>query len=254
MPTVAMRGACMNDLLARFEQVRIINLPERKDRRREMTQQLGRIGALGDPRIAFFDAVKPDDAGDFPSRGARGCFMSHLSVLRGAIADGAASLLILEDDLDFSTDFRRHDQAGMAPLSGAAWDIFYGAYRLDGDHYAPAPGTPLSPDATVETASFVAFNGPVLPRVVALLEGILTRPAGSPHYGPMHVDGAYSVFRMLHPDVITYVAPSQLGYQRSSRSDISDTQPLIDRIPVLRAVTNLARRVRSVFRSPSGTA
>lgn len=46
-------GILMNDLLARFDSVRIINLPERTDRRREMTQELERIGATGNPRIAF---------------------------------------------------------------------------------------------------------------------------------------------------------------------------------------------------------
>ncbi|MEG3123318.1 glycosyltransferase family 25 protein [Sphingomonas sp. GB1N7] len=231
----------MNDLLAKFDQIRIINLPERKDRRREVTKELARIGALGDPQIAFFDAVKPTDPADFPSLGARGCFMSHLDILRAAVADGVGTLLIIEDDFNFTDDFAMSAREQIDRLFGADWDIFYGAYRLHGA--MPVAGIPLSPEIAVETTAFVAFNSLALPRVIAFLEGILTRPAGSPDYGPMHVDGAYSVFRRLHPDVVTYVASPKLGYQRSSRSDISDSQPLIDRIPVLRDLATLARRV-----------
>ena len=237
----------MNDLLARFDRVRIINLPERTDRRREMTRQLARVGALDNPRIDFFDATKPDDAGDFPSRGARGCFMSHLGVLRAAVADGVTSLLILEDDLNFVADFPMTEPGRFHAPADKGWGIFYGTYRLYEPHVAPPPGARLPPEAAVETASFVAFNGPLLPRVVTFLEEVLKRPAGSPEYGPMHVDGAYSIFRLLNPDVATYVAPEQLGYQRSSRSDISDTQPLIDRIPGLRHLGTIARRARAAI-------
>ncbi len=237
----------MNDLLARFDQVRIINLPERKDRRREVTRELARIDALGDPQIAFFDAVKPTDPAAFPSLGARGCFMSHLDILRAAVAAGVGSLLILEDDFNFSTDFQASGKVQLDRLSGANWDMFYGAYRLNNATLAPPPGTPLPSDVAVETTAFVAFNGAMLPRVIAFLEGILTRPAGSPDYGPMHVDGAYSVFRMLHPDVVTYAASPKLGYQRSSRSDISDTRPFVDKVPVLREAANVARRLRRML-------
>jgi hypothetical protein len=245
----AIRGILMNDLLAGFDRVRIINLPERTDRRREMTRQLARIGAEGDPQIDFFNATKPDDAGDFPSRGARGCFMSHLGVLRAAVADGVGSLLILEDDLNFSADFPKSG-SGAAKLPGETdWDMFYGTYRLYEPHVPPAAGALLPPEAAVETASFVAFNGAIHPRIETFLEDMLKRPAGSPDYGPMHVDGAYSIFRLLNPDVKTYVAPVQLGYQRSSRSDISDTQPLIDKIPALRHIANVARRLRGAMRN-----
>lgn len=234
----------MSDLLARFDSVRIINLPERTDRRREMTKQLERIGAQGNPRIAFFDAVRPTDPADFPSLGARGCFMSHLDILRAARAAGVGTVLILEDDLNFAAEFQRDGQIQLDRLFETEWDIFYGAYRLHSVTPSNADA-PLPADLVVETTPFVAFNGRVVPRVIDFLEGILTRPAGSPDYGPMHVDGAYSVFRMLHPDVVTYAASPKLGYQRSSRSDISDTQPLVDRIPVLRTLANLARRARS---------
>ena len=222
-------------------------MPERKDRRREVMKELARIGALGDPQIAFFDAMKPTDPAAFPSLGARGCFMSHLDILRAAVVAGVGSLLILEDDFNFSTDFQASCKVQLDRLSGVNWDMFYGTYRLNAATLAPPAGTPLPSDVAVETTAFIAFNGAVLPRVIAFLEGILTRPAGSPDYGPMHVDGAYSVFRMLHPDVVTYAASPKLGYQRSSRSDISDTRPFVDKVPVLREAANVARRLRRML-------
>lgn len=234
----------MNNLLARFDSVRIINLPERTDRRREMTRELERVGANGNPRLAFFDAIRPDDAGPFPSRGARGCFMSHLQVLRQAVADDVGSLLILEDDLDFAVDVPDAVARQLRPLTGGGWNIFYGTYRLYEPHLPPPAGAVLPPDAAVETASFVAFDRAVLPRIVRFLEDMLQRPAGSPDYGPMHVDGAYSIFRLLNPDVATYVAPVQLGFQRSSRSDISETQRFFDKVPGLRWIANMARAMR----------
>src|SRR4051794_24805493 len=80
-----------------FEQVRIINLVDRADRRREMAQQLQRLGGMP-PNTSFFEAHRPASTGEFPSVGARGCFESHLAVLRAARSGAAETLLLLEDD------------------------------------------------------------------------------------------------------------------------------------------------------------
>ena len=83
-----------------FERIVVINLPERTDRRREMTAELRRAGIdRRDPRLQFFAGIRPADAGQYPSIGARGCFESHLGVIREAIRDRVESVLILEDDL-----------------------------------------------------------------------------------------------------------------------------------------------------------
>ena len=57
----------------------------------------------------------------------------------------------------------------------------------------------------------------------------------------MHVDGAYSMFRMRRPDVRTLMASPSLGGQRSSRSDIATNQ-WYDRTPILRGLARIARR------------
>src|SRR5689334_3561173 len=86
-----------------FDEVRIINLVDRDDRRREMSQQLERLGGISG-NASFFEAHRPVSRGEFPSIGARGCFESHLAVLSGARDSGAQTLLLLEDDFEFTRE------------------------------------------------------------------------------------------------------------------------------------------------------
>ena len=223
-----------------FEQVFVINLPYRADRRREMSVQLARIGlGFDSPSVTLFPAVRPDDAGGFDSIGARGCFMSHLHVLRAAA--GSGSVLVLEDDLDFVADVDRSLPTAIAALP-SSWGIFYGGCR---EQFEPTDGPVrrAAPLQALGTSHFVAFNGHVVSTLVDYLEAILSRPPGHAEGGPMHVDGAYSNFRRDHPDLETYVAAPQLGYQRSSRTDIHHS-PWFDRVPVLQQLAQLARRLR----------
>ncbi|MFY7904901.1 MAG: hypothetical protein ACOVO0_02090, partial [Burkholderiaceae bacterium] len=82
-----------------FDRIVIINLPERTDRQRQVAAELRRLDLeLRTPGVQLFPAIKPDDAADFPSRGARGAYLSHLEVLRLARRDGVQALLVMEDD------------------------------------------------------------------------------------------------------------------------------------------------------------
>ena len=91
----------MTDVFAPFLQIRIINLPARRDRRRQMEAELRRAGLGADPRVAFFPGIVSPDHAPFRARGEKGVFLSHLSILREA-AKAGASVLILEDDADFT--------------------------------------------------------------------------------------------------------------------------------------------------------
>jgi len=235
-------------LFARFEQVRIINLVDRPDRRREMTDQLERIGALG-PNVAFHDAHRPNDQGQFPSIGARGCFESHLAVLRGAREANAESLLLLEDDFDFSRGGLDRAPAIFSELFNRQWDIFYGAHLLDSG--ANRGLRPVPPDIPIVTASFVGFRRDLITDLVDFLEAMQRRPGGSPEYGPMHVDGAYTVYRQLHPTCRTLAAFPTLGTQRSSRSDITPSGMLLDRWAMTRDLAGALRRGRNWLRRRS---
>lgn len=210
-----------------FGQICVINLRSRPDRRREMHAQLERIGlGLDSANVLLFEADKPSDAGGFPSRGARGCFMSHLAVLRAARDQGVESVLILEDDLNFCADFPARFDAVASHLERHGWGMLHGVYACPGAA-APDCGEPcvrVDPGLAIETSPFVAVHGRWIGLLVDYLEAMLARAPGDPRGGPMHVDGAYCWFRREHPQLPTWLASPPLGYQRSSRTDVHALQ------------------------------
>ena len=229
-----------------FQKIYVINLASRQDRRREMCDQLSRIGLSPEAgKAEFFDAVRPEVAGDFPSIGSRGCFLSHLGVLKDASARGFQTVLILEDDLNFVDTFRQRMAAIGERLRERDWSIFYGGYRVD---RTPAPDgldcAAISSDEGVGTTHFVGVQGEVIPSLVRYLEAQLARPRGHPEGGPMHVDGAYCWFRRAHPEFITLLAVPQLGYQRVSRTDVHDLK-WYDSTVGIRLAVSLVRRLRA---------
>jgi glycosyl transferase, family 25 len=169
-----------------------------------------------------FPAVRPPDRGDFGSIGERGCFLSHLGVLKDAVARGYQSILILEDDVDW-TLAATAPGARLEALRQTDWAFLHGGR---GNVRAGADGTislvPLDPEQELLLAHFIGLRGQVIGQMVDYLEAILRRPAGSPAGGPMHVDGAYSWFRKDHPEVGAFVCVPAVAHQRSSRSDISE--------------------------------
>jgi hypothetical protein len=234
-----------------FQRVYIINLRHRKDRRREMSRELGKIGlSFRSPGVRLFEAVRPDVQDSFPSIGARGAFLSHLSILKEASTQNLQTILIFEDDLNFVPDFSERIGTVVAELEREDWSVFYGGYVL------PAPLEPQScqslvhadPSLHIQTAHFIGFRGQAIGEAVHYLETLLARPGGDPRGGPMHVDGAYSWFRQAFPQMLTLLATPQLGYQRSSRSDIYDLR-WFDRVPAVRHAVAGLRRLRNRARS-----
>ncbi|WP_108395445.1 glycosyltransferase family 25 protein [Devosia submarina] len=237
-------------LLESFDRIRIINLVTRPDRRREATSEFARLGIpIDGSKVAFHQASRPDDAGGFETIGARGCFFSHLGVLESALNDGAADVLILEDDLDFSRDAEVLIPAALGKLAKQQWGFFYGGHLS----HLPPPGGAIPdqlwqarPDDGFSGTHFLALSRPAIELAVPYLKAMAERAAGSPEGGPMHVDGAYTWLRKAHPQIATWIAAPELGHQRSSRTDVHDLRPL-DRIAVVRDVAALARRVKRSF-------
>jgi len=237
-----------SSMLSGFDRVYIINLKTRPDRWSEIQAQLQKAGI--DPtseKIQRFDAVRPADAGAFPSIGARGCFMSHLGVLQDARQQGYQRILVLEDDLDFKSDFRQKWPKVCATLNSANWGMFYGTYELSQPLLNPKQVSQelIEADAStsVGTTPFLAFQGPVIGQACDYLAKMLTRPAGSPEGGPMHVDGAYNWLRQAHPEVTTLLAREQMGHQRPSKTDIHDLK-WFDRLPLISHLAQAARRLK----------
>jgi len=121
--------------------IRVVNLPSRSDRRREFAAQLMRIGLGFDhPQVSIFEAIRPDSLAGFPTLGARGCFLSHLEILRAARDADVSSIAICEDDLDFSADFERRAPDLLETLAARDWDIFYGGFDAVAHGMDVAPG------------------------------------------------------------------------------------------------------------------
>jgi glycosyl transferase, family 25 len=243
LSTIATPGSAL--LVDRFERIVVINLPSRTDRRREMGQQLAAIGLAWDAKAVHrFDAIRPAERGQFPTIGTRGCFLSHLGVLRAARDAGVRSLLIFEDDIDFSPQLAAQWPAVSRVLGTESWSFFYGGYVVE---RAPSTGLQptwiVAPETPVQTAHFLGVRGAAIAELVTYLEAMLGRRDGDPAGGPMHVDGAYSWFRREHPHHVTLAASVQLGLQRPSRTDIHDLS-WFDRWVGVRDVAQQARRLR----------
>lgn len=231
-----------------FERTYIVNLKERADRRREMDEQLANAGLLADgDRIRYFPAVRPEHAGDFPSIGARGCFMSHLQILEEAARDGLRNVLVLEDDLDFDTRLHTASDKFMQPITDGGWDFAYFGHVAD-DAFSVLQQNPFltATDLPLATTHFYALNGEAIVLLRDHLKACLERPVGHPLGSPMHVDGAYSLYRSQHPDLRTLMAVPSLGGQRSSRSDIFPNK-WYDRNAVTRIAAGYARRLKNRF-------
>jgi hypothetical protein len=234
-------------LIEYFDMIRIISLPSRPDRRREVVGELARHGMSLEPgKVEFFDAIRPATDGGFASVGLHGCFLSHLQVLRESRAAGLSRVLILEDDFQLSRKFGEYQGAIVDQLRGRRWDLVYLGHRI-ATGPAPAPG--LIPFGEhVELTHCYGVDGAIFDRFIAFLEQLLTRPPGHPDGGPMSPDGAITTFRARNPDVVTLIAAPSLCWQRSSRTD---NHPLrwIDRAPVVRDLVGLARRVKVLIGS-----
>ena len=215
----------------------VINLEHRVDRRTEMQRELLRIGWSA----TFFPAIKPSSAGDFTSTGARGCFLSHLAVLKEAKAASVERLVILEDDVNFVRDFSDRWQSVLAELDASNWSVFYPGHALK---EMSAGLSLLKPEASVLCAHFMMINNHAISTIIEGLEMISQRPAGHPLGGPMHVDGAYSTIRAQNPGLRTYALSPVLGYQRPSRTDIRNTK-WYDRPGPLERLVSVARRIKA---------
>src|SRR5438445_8069339 len=112
------------DLFQCFDRAVIINLPERKDRRREMDRQL-QLAGISNDHIELFPAIRPSTLHDWPTLGARGCFLSHYAVLRQAFDRGLRSIAMLEDDCDFEPCFARVQRQLAEELTARDWGIVH---------------------------------------------------------------------------------------------------------------------------------
>ena len=216
-----------------FESIRILNLPHRSDRRREMLAELAKFGLADDERVSFFAGSIKNESGPFASAGEYGCYLSHLALLKDASRTGK-SVLVLEDDCDFLPEAADY-------VLPPEWDIFYGGYTAE------------EPDK-LETSNMIGahcmgYSPRAVSAFAAYLEGLL-QPDFEPdplavargHYRPgvnPPFDGAIVWFRRAHPEMKTVFA--QIAVQRSSRSDIAAGNVLDRTLPAAAAAARKAK-------------
>jgi glycosyl transferase family 25 len=152
-----------------------------------------------------------------------------------------SQLVILEDDVNFCSDFAERWKIAMAVLESRQWSIFYPAHVFAD---LPAGLSRIAPDRGVQCTHFMVSNGPAMAPIVAGLERILSRPAESPMAGPMHVDAAYSTIRRQDHALETYAHSPALGYQRPSCTDVGDLK-CFDRVGILAPIVGMARKLRA---------
>lgn len=223
--------------MSRTKQIFVINLKHRTDRRLAMREQLASVGWSAE----FFPAIRPQEPAGFPSIGARGCFLSHLSVLKKAEHAGAQQVVILEDDLNFVTAFADHWRSAMSALARHEWSIFYPGHTMKD---LPAGLSRVAPETGIQCTHFMVISGRALAKLITGLETILSRPPGHPLGGPMHIDGAYSTIRAQNHTLATYAYFPALGYQRSSRTDVG-VGKWFDRVALLSPIVDAARKLRA---------
>ena len=233
-----------------FDQVYVINLPDRIDRKNEILAQLKKIGlSFESPLVQLFPAVRPEDKGAFPSVGARGCFLSHLGVLRNAIEARHKSILILEDDVDWTPAALAAGGNLSSVLKGSDWDFLHGGLGNDAGKSTTNDFclNALKYDESIMLAHFVGMRGKTIALAHNYLEALLGRPPGSPLGGPMHVDGAYNWLRREHSELRGYVCLPSIARQRPSTSDITPATGF-KALPVVSHVLAIVRTVRKRFK------
>ena len=210
-----------------FDRIRIINLAHRADRRREMTAELAGLGiAIDGDRVRFVEACAPSDTGDFYSRGAHGCYLSHLSILE----EKEGSVLILEDDCDFTPAIRT--------FKAREFDIFYGGYD------AKDPTDLMNSD--IIGSHMMGYSAEGARRAAMYFRQILD-PASRNFVAPPPIDGANIWFRRAFPDIRTVFAVPPVAYQRPSRTDVAEPK-LFDKLPIVRSIMTLGRRIKRWMR------
>ena len=228
-------------LCDQFVDKHVISLASRQDRRNEVRNEFTALGldmdAMG---IRWFDGLRFEEAAGFPNPGVRGCFNSHLTLLKRCAANDRP-MLIMEDDVQFNWNAGNTWDSVVA--SPDDWDIFYFGYTSP--KTVTADGPIIAYDGETIGGFFYGIKPHFAAQMVEFMEACLTRPAGHPLGGPMYRDGAFNHYRSVMATIRTKLAKPALAKQFASRSDLVGNLPFYDRLPGLQPFTDLARRVRS---------
>lgn len=212
-------------IFGQFDDIRIINLRSRTDRRAQMLAEIRRLRIDEHPSLAFFDAIARTDRGPFLKTGSHGAFDSYTTLLEEAAQSGR-SILILQDDCRF---LKSVDD----PVDLSDVDTFYGGWTaidkgpVEQSGIVGAHCMGFSAKAAALCHSYLRdYKSPSF----AVDPIALAEPGFDPAIRPP-IDGALVWFRRAHPALRTRF--HKISTQRSSPSSISPRSSLSIRLSSL---------------------
>jgi hypothetical protein len=111
-----------------WDNIFIINLPRRVDRKETIIKQMERVGITQYDFISGIDGKSPDIIEQFarlesniPTAGHYGCLLSHIKAIERAKRENLLSVMILEDDVILGNDFIKV----ISGLKVPTWDVIY---------------------------------------------------------------------------------------------------------------------------------
>ena len=206
-----------------FDRIYVIHLPERHDRFVALERELATLGIdIHGAKVHIPHAPRPTEANRFPSRAVYGNFLSHLSILQEAQRDGLRNVLVLEDDAIFSRRMVRNQARLIDTLQHRHWDLCFFGHSLKSELKGCEEGL-IAHRASFIWAHCYAVHAAALPGLIAYLEQTMALPPGDPRGARMYIDGAFSMFRERHPEIVTLVSNPVLSIQKGSPSSIAGT-------------------------------
>jgi glycosyl transferase, family 25 len=234
-------GGVLLHLLSHFPSTKIINLKRRTDRKRRVISQFEALGIdMNLAGVSFFEAKSFVSRGLFVNEGVRGCFESHLALLK-MCADSNQPLLICEDDVYFQeTALNAHQSCGFDfPATG--WDMIY--LGVCEDRLEERVGLIPYQDSAYGLHCY-AIKPAAAERAARYFEASLSREPSHPDGGCKHLDGAMNDFRRKNRDIRCFIASPMIATQFASRTDLG-TQKWFDHIRPLRPAIDSLRRIRT---------
>ncbi len=235
----------MSSFAAYFDRVAVINLPARRDRLRSIKIEISKLG-ISENVVEIPEAPIPLDDGGFPSRGVFGNYLSHLSILKGALAKGTKRLLVLEDDAIFSRAARSslNQSKILQQVEGQEWSMWFLGHKLRSE-LRKSPKGAIPNDMEFHWAHAYAVHHESLTELIDFLERSMARPSGY-GIGKMYIDGAFYHYRSEEASKPCLVSNPALSIQKGSDSNLagprSPGQVLLRHLP-----RELARKSRDEF-------
>ena len=223
-----------------FDDVAVINLKSRPDRKQSVTHELAAIG-ISEDRIRFPNAPICETDGGFPSKGVYGNYLSHLNILEGALDRSAQRVLVLEDDAILSAKARDPDYQAWVIKEAEVYD--WATWHLGHKLRRELRGQPQGVRPTkmeFHWAHCYAVQNDSIADLLGFLKTLMSRPQGHPDGGKMYIDGALYHFRADHTHKPCLVSNPALSIQKGSDSNLAG--------PANPGVVSLARRPKMLAR------